>query len=180
MKCFNQRLLTIEEGLKNPKDNPCWKGYKPVGTKTKNGRTVPNCVPKESADGFFAESEEVTDNLKASVKGFYDYAVKKLGIQTPPRLVLNKDKGRVLELRSMAGYMPGINKIWVYIGNRNAADVIRSLGHELVHVKQREGRSGSDQSVIDGSTGSDDENEANSVAGVLLRTYGKMNSKIYE
>jgi len=36
------------EGLKNPKDNPCWKGYKPVGTKKKNGRTVPNCVPKES------------------------------------------------------------------------------------------------------------------------------------
>jgi len=29
--------------LKN--SNPCWKGYKPVGTKKKSGRTVPNCVP---------------------------------------------------------------------------------------------------------------------------------------
>ncbi len=38
----------VEEGLRDPKDNPCWKGYKPVGTKKKNGRTVPNCVPKES------------------------------------------------------------------------------------------------------------------------------------
>ena len=28
-------------------DNPCWKDYKPVGTKKKGGRTVPNCVPKE-------------------------------------------------------------------------------------------------------------------------------------
>ena len=28
--------------------NRCWKGYKPVGTKKKGGRTVPNCVPKES------------------------------------------------------------------------------------------------------------------------------------
>jgi hypothetical protein len=36
----------IAEGLKDPKDNPCWKGYYPVGTKKKNGRTVPNCVPK--------------------------------------------------------------------------------------------------------------------------------------
>ena len=36
----------VEEGLRDPKDNPCWKGYKPVGTKKKNGRTVPNCVPK--------------------------------------------------------------------------------------------------------------------------------------
>lgn len=38
----------VEEGLRDPKDNPCWKGYKPVGTKKKNGREVPNCVPKES------------------------------------------------------------------------------------------------------------------------------------
>ena len=36
----------LTEGLKDPKDNPCWKGYKPVGTKKKGGRTVPNCVPK--------------------------------------------------------------------------------------------------------------------------------------
>lgn len=36
------------EGLRDPADNPCWKGYHPVGTKKKNGRTVPNCVPKKS------------------------------------------------------------------------------------------------------------------------------------
>jgi hypothetical protein len=28
------------------KKNPCWKNYKPIGTKKKGGRTVPNCVPK--------------------------------------------------------------------------------------------------------------------------------------
>lgn len=27
------------------KEDPCWKGYEQVGTKTKNGKTVPNCVP---------------------------------------------------------------------------------------------------------------------------------------
>ena len=25
----------------------CWKGYTAIGTKEKNGRTVPNCVPEE-------------------------------------------------------------------------------------------------------------------------------------
>jgi len=25
----------------------CWKGYKAVGLKDKNGRKVPNCVPEE-------------------------------------------------------------------------------------------------------------------------------------
>ena len=48
-KKFQNRLdeKNVEEGLKDPKDNPCWKGYKPVGTKQKGGCTVPNCVPKE-------------------------------------------------------------------------------------------------------------------------------------
>ena len=26
-------------------ENPCWKGYEMVGTKMKNGKEVPNCVP---------------------------------------------------------------------------------------------------------------------------------------
>ncbi|HMI07799.1 MAG TPA: hypothetical protein VK528_09665 [Flavobacterium sp.] len=29
------------------KDNSCWKGYEAVGTKEKNGKTVPNCVKKK-------------------------------------------------------------------------------------------------------------------------------------
>ena len=33
----------MEESLKD--SNPCWKGYHPVGTKKKSGKTVPNCVP---------------------------------------------------------------------------------------------------------------------------------------
>jgi hypothetical protein len=48
----------VQEGLKNPKDNPCWKGYHPVGTKTKNGRTVPNCVPGRADEGVAEGSEE--------------------------------------------------------------------------------------------------------------------------
>jgi hypothetical protein len=38
------RLKNTKEGLED--SNPCWKGYKPVGTKKKGGKTVPNCVPK--------------------------------------------------------------------------------------------------------------------------------------
>jgi hypothetical protein len=32
------------------KDDPCWKGYKMVGTKKKGGREVPNCVPGKKGD----------------------------------------------------------------------------------------------------------------------------------
>ncbi len=29
-------------------DGPCWKGYRKIGTKMKNGRVVNNCVPEET------------------------------------------------------------------------------------------------------------------------------------
>ena len=31
-------------------EDPCWKGYKMVGTKKKGGREVPNCVPGKKGD----------------------------------------------------------------------------------------------------------------------------------
>ncbi|GAB3195004.1 hypothetical protein GCM10027293_04500 [Pontibacter aydingkolensis] len=30
-------------------NNPCWKGYEAVGTKKKDGKEVPNCVPKNKS-----------------------------------------------------------------------------------------------------------------------------------
>ncbi len=30
--------------------NPCWTGYKQIGTKKKKGKTVPNCVPVKESD----------------------------------------------------------------------------------------------------------------------------------
>ena len=50
--------LISEAGKSLRNSNPCWKGYHPVGTKKKGGKTVPNCVPSESvAEG----SEEYCD-----------------------------------------------------------------------------------------------------------------------
>jgi hypothetical protein len=41
-------------------EGACWEGYEPVGTKQKDGKTVPNCVPmknaEEDADTFDASS----------------------------------------------------------------------------------------------------------------------------
>lgn len=49
---YYDKLKKIEkEGLESPKDNPCWRGYHPVGTKTKDGKEVPNCVPVNEAEG---------------------------------------------------------------------------------------------------------------------------------
>lgn len=39
-------------------EDSCWEGYEPIGTKRKDGRTVPNCVPvKNSKQGFSYQQE---------------------------------------------------------------------------------------------------------------------------
>ena len=43
---YKDAELDIKESV-NETENPCWDGYQQVGTKTKNGKEVPNCVPKK-------------------------------------------------------------------------------------------------------------------------------------
>ena len=40
--------MMFAEEMEGP--DPCWKGYSMVGTKTKNGKEVPNCVKKKTSD----------------------------------------------------------------------------------------------------------------------------------
>jgi len=56
-------------GLRNPKDNPCWRGYHPVGTKMKDGREVPNCVPIEELHVMDHDGMNEFQTLYATLKG---------------------------------------------------------------------------------------------------------------
>lgn len=39
----------IKEVIKEKKsDDPCWDDYEQIGTKMKDGKEVPNCVPKKN------------------------------------------------------------------------------------------------------------------------------------
>jgi hypothetical protein len=68
------------------------------------------------------------------------------------------------------------NKLWVYTGNRNLIDILRTVAHEFTHRKQGEdGR-------IEGPNppGSPLEQEADAMAGYLMKLYGKMYPEIVE
>jgi cytidyltransferase-like protein len=121
---------------------------------------------------------KLNESETATIGEFIKYAIKNLGIQNPPRnLSLSYDTAKAKEMRSFGYFDPNSNKIWVYCGNRNMGDILRTLAHELVHRKQDEdGRI----SYESGKTGSEIENEANAKAGVLLRDFGKQHEEIYQ
>ena len=108
---------------------------------------------------------------------FVQFAKNKLGIQELPTFEFDHDVSSAKSKRTMATYNPSDKHIWCYENNRNMADLLRSIAHELTHHKQNEdGRLYAGA----GETGTDIENEANSMAGVMLREYGQLNSEIYE
>lgn len=54
----------LEKGVAEDSD-PCWDNYKQVGMKKKNGRKVPNCVPKESSNyGDLDEAFNLEEEIK--------------------------------------------------------------------------------------------------------------------
>jgi len=119
-----------------------------------------------------------TDKDKKILKEFIRFAVKELGIQKlPSGLTLSYNNDDARSMHSFGSFNPNNDKIWLYVKNRNMADLLRTLAHELVHRKQAEdGR----LELNSGETGSEIENEANAQAGILLRKFGKQNEEIYQ
>lgn len=72
--------------------------------------------------------------------------------------------------RTFGYYDPSNQQIVVSCLDRHPLDVVRTLAHELVHRAQAEIR---ELTPEDGITGSDIENEANALAGILLRLYNQ-------
>ena len=105
---------------------------------------------------------------------FMSYACNELQIQNPPSFEIKYEFGE--EQPSFGAYVPADHHIFINPSNRNIVDVLRTLAHELVHAKQNELELLEPNS---GDTGSDIENDANAIAGILMRDYGKQNPDIY-
>jgi len=111
------------------------------------------------------------------LKDFIGFCKAELNIQTLPKISLLNDKSFVEQNRSFGEYNPQTNTIKVVALNRNLADICRSLAHELCHHRQNELDMIYNEA---GDTGTDIENDANAMAGILMRDFGKKNVDVYE
>ena len=90
---------------------------------------------------------------------------RELGISELPRIVL-VDKPTVGSGTSFGEFDGSIR---VVSQGRHPMDIARTLAHELVHWQQHQAGD-----KLDGSDGSDTEDEANAVAGEIMRKFGRM------
>jgi len=165
------------------------KQYRKSGLEKEGEYSIENLVFKElrnkgyidklyslSNDG--SKDLEVNDQQVNIIKEFITFVAQEINLKNlPAKLTLSYDTKLAKTNHAFGVFSSGDNSIWLYVKNRNTADILRTLAHELVHRKQAEdGRI----DINSGQTGSPIENEANAMAGVLLRKYGKQHEEIYE
>ena len=114
----------------------------------------------------------ITESVDAaSLKPFVKFCIKSLKLKSVPKIVITKKK-----LDGTFGYYDTDAKtLTVSSSDRHEADVMRTLAHELVHLAQDE-----QNQDIDGSDGSKHENQANSVAGVIMRKWADKDPSLFE
>ena len=120
----------------------------------------------------FSQYMKKTFLVEEKIDDFVDFASDQLKIQEKPKIILVHVRDKDM---TTANYNPGSKEMKIYAKNRAFFDVARSIAHELVHHMQAE--TGKE---LNGDTGSDCENEANAVAGKIIRLYGEKNPDFYE
>ena len=100
---------------------------------------------------------------------FLPLAMEVIGLRSLPTFEFenNLDTG---SQPSFGMYSVDNKTLYIALANRHPNDILRTIAHELVHYKQDTEHELNDES---GATGSPEENEANQVAGIVMRNFNK-------
>ena len=122
------------------------------------------------------EAPEELD-LHKEVEQFTQWAAKKLNVQKIPKFDLSNDTQDAQDNHHTGSHHMGGDTVWVYVENRNLVDILRTVFHELVHVRQDE------LGMIepgDSYPGSPIEAMADMLAGKYIKIYGEANHHIFQ
>jgi hypothetical protein len=113
-------------------------------------------------------------DAETMIKKFIDFAKAELKLKSLPEITLYTNSNHSTKYSSFGGY--GNHSIMITISNRHPVDVMRTLAHELVHYKQDLDNKLNQDSGRDGSP---EENEANAMAAVIMRKWGKRHPNLF-
>jgi len=116
-------------------------------------------------------------NIPEEVNRFAEWAGQRLHIKKLPKIDLSQDTKDARDNHHTGRHVEGEDSIWVYAKNRNLVDILRTVFHELVHVRQGE------IGMIkpgDSYPGSPIEVMADMLAGKYIKIYGEKNHQIFQ
>lgn len=116
-------------------------------------------------------------NIEDEVSKFVEWTAKKLNLKKVPTVELSMDTEDAQNNHHTGRHIMGDDSVWVYAKNRNLVDILRTVFHELVHIRQEE-----IGMVKPGSSypGSPIEAMADMLAGKYIKIYGEKNHHIFQ
>jgi hypothetical protein len=108
---------------------------------------------------------------KQECEKFISWCKPKLGIQGRVHVTLQNQDITQGSQKTFGYFDLKDKRIVVCCKDRHVWDVLRTICHEMVHQAQHEI---CDLTSEDGATGSEVENEANALAGILMRLYNQV------
>ena len=115
-----------------------------------------------------SRSESRSDFIDMFTK-FLPLAMKVLGLSSLPKFEFENEI-QTDDQPSFGMYVNDEHVLHVALANRHPVDILRTVAHELVHYRQDTQHELNDDSGI---TGSPEENQANELAGVVMRHFNK-------
>lgn len=134
-------------------------------------------TPDNWIKGKLDETDNVECDLEKEVDKFVQWASKRLHLKTVPKIQLSMDTEEAQSGHHTGRHQMGSHDVWVYAKNRNLVDILRTIFHELVHVRQDE------LGMIkpgDSYPGSPIEVMADMLAGKYIKIYGAEHHNIFQ
>lgn len=142
---------------------------------TQNGGYI-YLTPPSNDDQVELNESTYTDH-EAQLKHFVKWCVGKLDIKEALPKIRFQDTKEGSDQHRTGYYDGNTDTMWIYTGNRNLIDIMRTVAHELTHRKQHE------NNMVHGDQaypGSPIEQQADAMAGYLMKLYGKEHPEIIE
>ena len=130
---------------------------------------------KDKLDEANDEPDFLADN--PIMQKFIQWSREKLNLQSEPKFEFSYNTEEAQEGHHTGRHSENDNSVWVYVANRNMVDIMRTVFHELVHVRQGE------LGMIkpgDSYPGSPIEMLADMGAGKYMKVFGKDHPEIFQ
>lgn len=122
----------------------------------------------------FEDQQEYEGN-EPIIQDFIRWVYKKLYIPGEPPVIKFSQEKESADQHRTGYYDLDDNFMWIYTGNRNLIDILRTVAHELVHHKQR-----TDGDTTDNIPVVDLESQADSIAGLIMKIYVRHHPEIIQ
>ena len=130
---------------------------------------------KDKLDEANDEPDFLADN--PIMQKFIKWASNELHLTSTPDFEFSYDTDEAQEGHHTGRHSENDNSVWVYVANRNMVDIMRTVYHELTHVRQGE------LNMIkpgDSYPGSPIEMLADMTAGKAMKIFGKSHPEIFQ